>query len=114
MTSSLRYRPSGYLSARTLAQLLEPVEAETPYGGRARSYAPLGTVWLRVGGRRRRERTEAGTGAATEVATAEARADPRLAEGRVIRFGGADWTLAAIDGDPDRPGRVSLTLERTR
>ncbi len=53
-------------------------------------------------------------GAAVEVARAEARADPRLSEGRVVRFGGADWAIGAVDGDPDRPGRVTLTLERTR
>jgi hypothetical protein len=111
-----RYRPSGYLSAgmKGLGQLLEPVEAETPYGGRAVSYAPLGAVWLRLEGRRRRERTEAGLTSAVETATAETRADPRLIEGRVIRFGGADWTLAAVEPDPDRPGRTTLTLERSR
>lgn len=49
-----------------------------------------------------------------EVALAETRADPRLREGRVIRFGGADWVIAAIDGDPERSGRVTLNIERTR
>ena len=99
---------------RLLAQLLEPVAAETPYGGRAVSFEPLGSVWLRLDGRRRRERTEAGVTSSVEVATAETRADPRLTEGRVIRFGGADWTIAAVDGDPDRPGRATLSLERSR
>ncbi len=99
---------------RVLSQLLEPVEAETPYGGRSVTFVPLGSVWLRVEGRRRRERTEAGVASAVEVATAETRADPRLGEGQVIRFGGADWTIGAVDGDPDRPGRVTLSLERTR
>ncbi len=99
---------------RVLGQLLEPVEAETPYGGQAVSYQSLGSVWLRIDGRRRRERTEAGVTSGVEVATAETRVDPRLNEGRVIRFGGADWAIGAVDGDPDRPGRVTLTLERTR
>ena len=99
---------------RVLAQLLKPVEAETPYGGRAVSYEPLGSVWLRLDGRRQRERTEAGVTSAVEVTIAETRADARLIEGRVIRFGGADWVIAAIDGDPDRPGRVTLNIERTR
>lgn len=99
---------------RVLAQLLEPVEAETPYGGRSVTYEPLGTVWLKLAGRRWRERTEAGVTSAVEVATAEVRADPRLAEGRVIRFGGADWAIGAIHGDPDRPGRATLSLERSR
>ena len=99
---------------RVLAQLLEPVEAETPYGGRSVSFEPLGSVWLRLEGRRRRERTEAGVTSAIEVATGETRTDPRLTEGRVIRFGGADWTIAAVDADPERPGRTRLGLERSR
>lgn len=99
---------------RVLAQLLEAVEAETPYGGQVVSYEPLGSVWLRLDGRRRRERTEAGVSSAVEVALAETRADPRLSESRVIRFGGADWIIAAVNGDPDRPGRVTLNIERTR
>lgn len=99
---------------RVLAELLQPVEAETPYGGRAVSYAALGSVWLRLDGRRQGERTEAGVTSKVEAALAETRADPRLVERRVIRFGGADWVIAAIDGDPDRPGRVTLNIERTR
>ncbi len=99
---------------RVLAQLLEPVEAETPYGGLAVSYEPLGAVWLRLDGRRRRERTEAGVTVAVEVTTAETRADPRLTETRVIRLGGVDWAIAAVIADPDRPGRVTLNIERTR
>lgn len=114
MTSSLRYRPSGYLSARTLGELFERVEAETPYGGRAVSFEPLGMVWLALEGRRRRARSEADGPVATEVATARVRTDPRLAEGRVIRFGGADWTIAQVDGDAERPGQSRLMLERTR
>jgi len=99
---------------RVLAQLLEPVEAETPYGGRVVSYQPLGSVWLRLDGRRRRQTTEAGVTSATEVATAGTRTDPRLVEARVIRSGGADWAIVSVDGDPDRPGRVTLSLERSR
>ncbi|MFC5342733.1 phage head closure protein [Brevundimonas staleyi] len=99
---------------RVLADLLEPVEAETPYGGRVVSYEPLGSVWLRVESRRRRDRTEAGASAAVDTATVETRADPRLSEGRIVRFGGGDWTIAAVGGDPDRPGRVTLNIERTR
>ncbi len=99
---------------RVLGQLLEPAEAETPFGGRAVSYEALGAVWLRLDGRKRRERTEDGVSSAIEVAVAETRADPRLGEGRVIRFGGGDWVIATVNGDPDRPGRVTLNIERTR
>ena len=99
---------------RVLGELFEAVEAETPYGARAVSFEPLGAVWLKVGSRRRRERAEAGGPGVVEVVTAEVRIDPRLVEGRVIRFGGADWKIAQVDGDAERPGRSELQLERTR
>ena len=99
---------------RILAALLQPVETETPYGGRSVTYDSLGVVWLAAGDRRRRERSEAGVTRAIEVMTAEARADPRLVEGRVLRFGGGDWAVVAIDADAGSPGRVSLSLERGR
>lgn len=99
---------------RTLAQLLEPVEAETPYGGRVVSYESLGSVWLRIDGQRRRKRTEAGVTSTVESAAAATRADSRLSEGRVVRFGGGDWLIEAVNVDPDRLGRVTLNIERTR
>lgn len=99
---------------RVLGELFERVEAETPYGGRAVSWEPLGAVWLKVQGRRRRERSEAEGTVAVEVATGEVRTDPRLVEGRVIQFGGADWTISQVDVQAERPGRSELQLERTR
>ena len=97
---------------RVLAGLFQTVEAATPYGGMAVSYEPLGSAWLRLGARRRRERTDAGVTRGVEVVVAETRADPRLIEGRVLRFGGADWRIVAVDaGDA---GRASLSLERAR
>ena len=39
--------------------------------------------------------------------------DGRLLEGRVLRFGGADWRIAGVDGERRR-GRVTLELERMR
>lgn len=99
---------------RVLGELFEVVEADTPFGGQAVSFEPLGPVWLRVQGRRRRERTEGGGLGVVETATAEARTDPRLVEGRVIRFGGADWRIIQVDVQADRPGRSELQLERVR
>ena len=97
-----------------LAGLFEAIESETPFGGRSRSWQALGSAWLRLEGRRRRERTEAGVTRVVEAATAEARADPRLVEGRMLRFGGGDWTIVMVETDDARPGRMTLNLERAR
>lgn len=100
---------------RMLAEVLEPVEGVTAQGGRTVTYESLGWAWLSPGARRRRARDEAGEGAReVEVLAAEARADPRVVEGRVLRFGGADWRIAAAHGEPGRPGRLLLSLERGR
>jgi len=45
---------------KIVASLVRAVEAETPYGGRLVSYEPVGSLWLSLGARRRRERTEGG------------------------------------------------------
>lgn len=96
---------------KTLAELFELVEAETPYGGRAVSYELLGHAWLKLGARRRRERSEAGGPRAIETVTAETRADARLAPGRVLRFGGGDWRI--VSGETVG-GQAVLNLERIR
>jgi len=94
-----------------LAELLEPIEAETPYGGRSLTYEPLGFVWLKPGVVRRRNRAEAGASGTEEAMTAEARVDARLTTGRLLRFGGADWRIVASE---TVGGRAVLNLERTR
>ena len=96
---------------RTLAGLFEAVEADTPYGGRSVTYEPVGSAWLKLGARRRRERTEAGVTRGVETVTAETRSDVRLKSGRVLRFGGADWRI--VSGETVG-GRAILNLERVR
>lgn len=96
---------------KTLAELLEAVEAETPYGGRSVTYEPLGWAWLKLGPRRRKDRTEAGRTQVTETLTGETRADARLQAGRVLRFGGADWRICSGE---TVGGRSILNLERPR
>lgn len=96
---------------KVLAELLQGVESETPYGGRAVSWEPLGWAWLKLGARRRREKSEPGGARAVEIVTAETRSDARLAEGRVLRFGGGDWRI--VSGETVG-GRVILNLERMR
>ncbi|MCZ8194509.1 head-tail adaptor protein [Brevundimonas sp.] len=97
---------------RRLAEVLEPVEAETPYGGRSVSYQPLGWTWVALAPRARRTGTEAGRDAGIETTTAETRADARLQVGRRLRLADEDWEIVTLDGIS--PGRVRLGLERRR
>ena len=96
---------------KMLAGLFEAVESRTPYGGVAVSYEPVASAWLKLGARRRREKSEPGGLRAVEVVTAETRADPRLIAGRVLRFGGGDWSIRATE---TVGGRAILMLERSR
>ena len=82
---------------KVLAELRQGVESETPYGGRAVSWEPLGWAWLKLGARRRREKSEPG--------------GARVVEGRVLGFGGGDWRI--ISGETVG-GRAILNLERIR
>ncbi len=103
---------------KVVASLMRPVEAQTPYGGRVVSYEPVGSLWLALGARRRRERTEGGVTRGVETLSATTRADPRLAEGAaeglIVRFGGADWGVVGVEVDPKAAGRARLNLERAR
>lgn len=94
---------------RVLASLFEGVESQTPYGGRAVSWEPVGSAWLKAGPRRLRERNEPGGVRNTEIMMAEARADVRLTTGRVLRFGGADWRIRSVE---TVGGQAILNLER--
>lgn len=95
---------------RVLAELVEGLESQTPYGGRAVSWEPVGSAWLKLGPRRRREKSEPGGARVTEMMTAETRADGRLVPERVLRFGGADWRIRAVE---TVGGQAILNLERT-
>ncbi|KQS54022.1 phage head-tail adapter protein [Brevundimonas sp. Leaf363] len=98
---------------RLLAGLYERVEATTVMGGQAVAYELLGQAWIALGARRRRAVADAGAPVRiVETANAETRADARLVEGRVLRFGGGDWVIRTVE-EP-APGRARLSLERTR
>ena len=96
---------------KVLSGLFEAVETRTPYGGVSVSYEPVGSAWLKLGARRRRERSEPGGLRAVEVVTAETRSDPRLIAGRVLRFCGGEWGIRATE---TVGGRAILMLERSR
>lgn len=95
---------------RVLADLFEGLESQTPYGGRAVSWEPVGSAWLKLGPRRRREKREPGPARVTELMTAEARADGRLTPDRVLRFGGEDWRIRSVE---TVGGQAILNLERS-
>lgn len=95
---------------RVLAGLFEGLESQTPYGGRAVSWEPVGSAWLKPGPRRRREKREPDGMRITEVMSAEARADDRLTPERVLRFGGGDWRIRSVE---TVGGQAILNLERT-
>ena len=97
---------------RVLADLFHLVEAETPAGGRSVSYERLGEVWLAPGPVRRR--TMAAPPVLVATMTAETRDDGRLVAGRILRFSGADWRIVLAEPDPETPGRLRLSLERSR
>ncbi|HYC96511.1 phage head completion protein [Brevundimonas sp.] len=94
---------------RVLAGLFEGLESQTPYGGRAMTWEPVGSAWLKLGPRRRREKGEAGGLRVMEIMTAETRADARLSPERVLRFGGADWRIRSSE---TVGGQAILHLER--
>lgn len=97
---------------RVVASLLQATATRTAQGGQVVSYESLGTLWLRLGARRRREKADADVARAIETLAAVIRADERLAEGLVVRLGGADWDLVGLK--PEGPGKVKLNLERRR
>ncbi|MEG1452625.1 head-tail adaptor protein [Brevundimonas sp.] len=97
---------------RVLAQVLRAVPTQTPQGGRVVFHEPVGSVWLKLGARRRREREDAGVLRVSEVLKAEVRADPRLEEGLLVQFGGSDWTVTGLD--PAGAGYRVLEMERVR
>jgi hypothetical protein len=94
---------------RVLAGLFEGIESQTPYGGRAVSWEPVGSAWLKTGPRRLREKGEPGGARILETMMAEARADARLSSGRLLKFGGADWRIRSSE---TVGGQAILNLER--
>lgn len=95
---------------RTRATVFEGVMSETPYAGQTIDWEPVGQVWVKLGARRRRERTEAGGLRLLETVAAETWTDPRLRPGRRLGFEGGDWDVVAIE---TVGGRMILSLERT-
>lgn len=81
---------------RVLAELFAVTLSETPYGGQARSYEALGTVWLAPGPMRARQRSGPNGQRRIEGRRAISAPDPRLTAGRVLAFEGANWRIVAV------------------
>lgn len=98
---------------RTLAELFEVVEAETPFAGRTRTLELVGRLWIAVERSHRSGSSEADEPPVeTLKALAQARNDPRAEAGMRVEFDGAGWRLVHLVRDAPRMGRMTLTLER--
>jgi head-tail adaptor len=98
---------------RRLATLKSAVEAETPFGGRTRTWADVCTLWvdLRVTGGS--EGTEADQRPVlSESAEAEARDHPSAAAGQRLVVGGDNWRLVRLVRGSPRLGRMILHLQK--
>lgn len=99
-------------SLRRQATLEAASEAETVFGGQARTWAPIASLWINLKPDGHREAGEAGREVLVETATAEARSLGVAARGQRLVAGGPPWRVVAVT--PNRPwaGRMTLHLER--
>jgi len=101
-------------SLRTLAILEGASEAETVFGGRTRTWLQVAALWvdLQPSGHR-----EAGDGlprpGLIETAQAVARTHAAAARGQRLKAGGEAWRVVAVTPARPKPGRMTLSLERT-
>lgn len=98
---------------RKLAVLEAAVEAETPFGGRSRSWSQVATLWvdLRPGS----PRQAAGAGqrpVVSDTARAEARDHPAAEAGQRLSLGGDNWRLVRLVRGEPKIGRMILHLEK--
>lgn len=101
-------------SLRTLAILQAVSEAETVFGGRTKTWLQVAALWvdLQPSGHR-----EAGDGAIRpgliESAQAVARTHAAAARGQRLKAGGEPWRVVAVTPSQPKPGRMTLSLERS-
>ena len=104
--------PAGPQPAAQIATLQAPGETETPYGGRARVWTDVATLWVRL----------QPTGASLDqlqgqrpvriqTANAAARDHPDAAAGQRLIPDGPAWRVLAVPRPGD--GRMTLLLDRT-
>lgn len=104
------------VSLRRLATLEAVVEAETPFGGRARAYEPLAELWVDLTEAPADRRAD---GDAPPVPRRSARAVARthpaaLGGPRTLSLGPDRWRVTGVRADAPRPGFLTFDLESDR
>lgn len=98
-----------------LAALLNPITAETAFGGRSIHYEPLGALWLSILSSASSEDSGAPSAPVRRLKLeAETWSDPRLEPGLVVEMEGLRWRLVHLVADSPRIGRMTLSLEAER
>lgn len=88
-------------------------EAETVFGGRNRTWAPVASLWVDLKPSGVREASElGGPPGLTETARAEARSLSAAGRGQRLDAGGPAWRVTAVTRNSPRVGRMTLHLER--
>jgi head-tail adaptor len=103
---------TGPQPAAQIATLQAPGETETPYGGRARVWSDVATLWVRLKpGGATLEQLQDQRPVRIETASAAARDHPDAAAGQRLVADGPPWRVLAVQ----RPGggRMTLLLDRT-
>ena len=97
---------------RRLGSVSAPVPTETPFGGRAVSWTPVGLIWLALKPPRFSESIGEGQRPRQmEKREAEARFDPMVERGQRVSIDGADYAVVHVAGDAPMLGLMTLTLE---
>lgn len=100
-------------SLRTLAVLEGVSEAETVFGGRAKSWGQIAALWIDLKPLGHREGGDSAMRPGLiERAEAEARTHASAARGQRLKAGGEAWRVVAVAPARLKPGRMILNLER--
>jgi hypothetical protein len=107
--ASARRRVTG--PGARLAEVLIPIEAETPFGGWSRTLQSVGWAWVRMETVQRQLERQDGALRSVEQVQALARIEGPLRTGRTLRLDGTDWTIVEIVADGQQ---FRLRLEHDR
>ena len=98
---------------RRLATLKSAVESETVFGGRARSWSDVATIWIDLQVTGGSEGAEADQRPSlSETAEAQARDHPSAAAGQRLSAGGDNWRVVRLVRGAPKMGRMTLFLSK--